>query len=174
MIKITFEFATVALAAAMMNQLNGAQLGAVTALTDGDATADLASKPRPHNPTAQATVKQKAEKTASAAEPVQTTKIAGTSPTATAEATPTADAAASSFDKAVAAIDYPTLQKAVFALVGQVKAKNLDPAEHVLGIAKSFGFANFAAMKDAGPAGAAKFADALVAVQAKAVELEAA
>jgi hypothetical protein len=70
-------------------------------------------------------------------------------------------------------VDYLTLQKAVFDLVGKVKVKGLDPAEHVLGIAKGFGFANFALMKEAGPEGAKHFADALAAVVAKAAEVDA-
>lgn len=68
-------------------------------------------------------------------------------------------------------VDYPTLQKAVFDLVGAVKAKGLDPAEHVLGIAEKFGYPNFAKMKEAGPAGAMQFEPALAAVQAKAKEV---
>jgi hypothetical protein len=70
-------------------------------------------------------------------------------------------------------VDYPTLQKAVFDLVGAVKAKGLDPAEHVLGIAKKFGYDNFAKMKDAGPEGAMQFEPALAAVKAKAEEIAA-
>lgn len=70
-------------------------------------------------------------------------------------------------------VDYPTLQKAVFDLVGAVKAKNLDPAEHVLGIAKQFGYDNFAKMKEAGPEGAMQFEPALAAVKAKALEIAA-
>lgn len=70
-------------------------------------------------------------------------------------------------------VDYPTLQKAVFDLVGAVKAKGLDPAEHVLGIAKKFGYDNFAKMKEAGPEGAMQFEPALAAVQAKAAEIAA-
>jgi hypothetical protein len=73
--------------------------------------------------------------------------------------------------KVAPTVDYPTLQKAVFELVGLVKKLELDPAEHVLGIAKSFNYANFAAMKEAGPAGAMHFADALAAVKAKHAEL---
>jgi hypothetical protein len=68
-------------------------------------------------------------------------------------------------------VDYPTLQKAVFDLVGAVKAKGLDPAEHVLGIAKKFGYDNFAKMKEAGPEGAMQFESALAAVHAKAKEV---
>lgn len=71
------------------------------------------------------------------------------------------------------AVDYPTLQKAVFDLVGKVKAKALDPAEHVLSIAKTFGYDNFAKMKEAGADGAKHFADALAAVTAKAAEVDA-
>lgn len=70
-------------------------------------------------------------------------------------------------------VDYPTLQKAVFDLVGAVKAKNLDPAEHVLGIAKKFGYDNFAKMKEAGPEGAMQFEPALAAVLAKSAEIAA-
>ena len=70
-------------------------------------------------------------------------------------------------------VDYPTLQKAVFDLVGAVKAKGLDPAVHVLGIAKQFGYDNFAKMKEAGPEGAMQFEPALAAVKAKAEEVAA-
>lgn len=70
-------------------------------------------------------------------------------------------------------VDYPTLQKEVFALVKAVTEKGLDPKEHVIGIAKSFGYDSFAKMKDAGPVGAMQFAAALAAVQAKAVEIAA-
>ena len=70
-------------------------------------------------------------------------------------------------------VDYPTLQKAVFDLVGAVKAKGLDPAVHVLAIAKQFGYDNFAKMKEAGPEGAMQFEPALAAVKAKAEEVAA-
>lgn len=149
MIEITLKFASVALAAAALNQLNGSQLAAATVT---ETPAAPAGKP-------------KAEKPAAAA---STEKTATTSPGAEAVKTqPDAAAASSSEPK----VDYPTLQKAVFALVGAVKAKGLEPAEHVLGIAKSFGYANFAAMKDAGPEGAKHFAAALAAVSAKSKEV---
>lgn len=75
--------------------------------------------------------------------------------------------------KAEPAVDYPTLQKAVFALSGAAKAKKLVPADIVLPIAKAFGFDNFKAMSEAGDAGAACFAAALKAVQAKTAEVAA-
>lgn len=152
MIEITLKFASVALAAAALNQLNGSQLASATVVD----TAPV--KP----------VKEvKAEKPAAAA---STATSASTSPGAEVVKTPAAAAVASSSEPKV---DYPTLQKAVFALVGAVKGKGLDPAEHVLGIAKGFGYANFAAMKDAGPEGAKHFADALAKVNAKAAEVAA-
>lgn len=61
-------------------------------------------------------------------------------------------------------VDYPTLQKAVFKLANAVTEKGLDPQEHVVSIAKKFGFKNF---KDMAANGAAHFAAALEAVEAK-------
>ncbi len=152
MIEITLKFTSVALAAAALNQLNGSQLAtAVVTQTPDVVVAAAAPTPKP-----------KAEKPAKVEPVAETPKAVVTEPTAA-----TAQTAAPS-------VDYPTLQKAVFELVGKVKAKSLDPAEHVLGIAKGFGFPNFAAMKDAGPDGAKHFADALAAVAAKHAELEAA
>jgi hypothetical protein len=102
-----------------------------------------------------------ASSTKAAAEPTGTAPIDG-KPTATTD------------DKLKApTVDYPTLQKAVFELVKLVKDKGLDPAEHVLSIAKTFGYDNFAKMKDDGPTGAMQFAPALEAVKAKTVEIAA-
>ena len=78
----------------------------------------------------------------------------GTQPTATGEAV----AAPESQAEAPAAIDYPTLQKAVFALAG----KSRDAASAV---AASFGVKTFKELP------ADKWADALAAVNAKIAEL---
>lgn len=78
----------------------------------------------------------------------------GTQPTATEEAV----AAPESQAEAPAAIDYPTLQKAVFALAG----KSRDAASAV---AASFGVKTFKELP------ADKWADALAAVNAKIEEL---
>lgn len=153
MIQITMSFTTIALAAAAMAQLNGSQLAAATVVD----TAPAATK-------VPAVEKPKAEKPAAA---VPTVAAVTTTPTATVVPTPVAAASTTQPD----AVDYVTLQKAVFALVGTVKAAGLDTTEHVLGIAKSFGFENFAAMKAAGPVGASFYTKALAAVTAKAAEL---
>lgn len=92
-----------------------------------------------------------------------------------ADTKPSADTAQTAVQKPAAdatpTTDYPSLQKAVFELAGIVKGQGLSTDEHVLALAKKFGFDNFKAMKDAGPAGAVHFADALVAVNAKIEEL---
>lgn len=150
MIEITLKFATVALAAAALNQLNGSQL-ATAVVTDTEAAAP-----------AGAAGKLKAEKPAI----VAVAKTEGVASMPSAAPAPTVALISSS-------VDYPTLQKAVFNLVGLVKAADLDPVEHVLSIAKKFGYDNFKAMKDAGPAGAAHFDGAMAAITAKTEELSA-
>ena len=63
-------------------------------------------------------------------------------------------------------VDYPTLQKAVFELAGKGDAGKAACIE----VAKSFGFDNFKAMKEA-ENGASHFEAALAAVRAKLDEL---
>ena len=88
-----------------------------------------------------------------------------------AAAASTVAAAPAAAKPAADAVDYATLQRAVFELAGIVKGQGLSTDEHVLSLAKTFGFDNFKAMKDAGPAGAVYFSAALAAVAAKIDEL---
>jgi len=146
MIEITLKFSTIAEAAAAMNQFNGTQLGATTIVVKPDAKpAAVAEKP-------------KAEKTAAA----QATQAAA--PDQEAAVTPPS---AATVQTAAQAVDYPTLQKAVFKLSGIVKGAELDATEHILGIAKSMGAENF---KTLAPA---QWTEALAKVNAKIAALEA-
>ena len=62
-------------------------------------------------------------------------------------------------------VDYPTLQKAVFALAAAVQDKGLSPADKVLDIAVSLGAKNFKGLDPS------KFAEALAAVNARLAEV---
>lgn len=103
--------------------------------------------------------KQDAARASTAAGKAKDTKPADTTTGTVAEA------------KTTPTVDYPTLQQAVFALVKDVQAKGLVPADHVHTIAQSFGYPTFAKMKEAGPEGALQFAPALAAVKAKHAEI---
>ena len=88
-----------------------------------------------------------------------------------AAATPPSAAPAPTAATAADAVDYVTLQKAVFELAGIVKGQGLDANEHVVSIAKHFGFDSFKDMKAAGVEGAKHFAAALAKVSEKIDEL---
>lgn len=121
----------------------------------------------------QATAKASAAPKKTAAEPTPTAQSAAAAsqastaattegnvtPAATSTASPIASSASSS--EAASSVDYPTLQKAVFALAGKSR-------EAAAAVAASMGVKTFKDLPEA------KWADALAAVNAKLAELEAA
>lgn len=128
------------------------ELQAAVAKLDGAApTADAAPAPAPK------------PKAAAKAPPPAAAAPAEPAPTPAPSPAPAAAAPA----PAGKAVDYPTLQKAVFELAGLVQKKGLDSAEHVLSIAVGLGAPNFKAL-DAG-----KWSEALEAVKAKTAEVAA-
>lgn len=141
MIQITLNFTTLALAIAALNQLNGSQLGAAT-IIDTDTGKAPAPAPKP----------ARAEKAPAAPAPT---------PAAPAPSAPTAEAApaAAPAEKPAPSVDYPTLQKAVFALAGKSR-------EAAGAAAAAFGVKTFKDL-DSG-----RWGEALAAVQAKTAELD--
>lgn len=143
-VKFTLEFATIDEAITALTKLSA---------DPGSVAANAVSEINARNPlpvidtTALDAPKPKAEKTAKepapAAEP--------SAPAAPAASTASSDAPAPS-------VDYPTLQKAVFALAGKSR-------EAASAVAQSFGVKTFKELD------ASKWADALAAVNAKIAEL---
>ena len=180
MIAVTLNFKTIEAARqALLDIPASALAGGPEAdrpvLTLADAEADLKGEPRPGKsaqapaPAAgQATAKADAapKKTAAASSPAaasaETAPQASTAATegnaAAGGSTPEAPAASPASSSAPAAVDYPTLQKAVFALAGKSR-------EAAAAVAASFGVKTFKELPEA------KWADALAAVQAKTAEL---
>lgn len=152
MIEILLKFNTVAEAAAALAKFNGQQLGATTVSTVALAGVSTAEKDAVQGKAT--TEKPKAEKAATPS-PAPAPTVAATPPSA---GTGQTDAQA---------VDYPTLQKAVFKLSGIVKGADLDAQEHVLSIAKGLGADTFKVLKPE------QWADALAAVNAKIADLEA-
>ena len=147
MIDITLRFSTIAEVAAAITQLNGAQQAAVTSVVDTTPKAT--------------TGKPKAEKPAAAAASAEPVQSPAQQPAADAKASEAAEPAKPK------AVDYPTLQKQVFALAALVQKKGVDTAEWVLSIAKKHGGDNFKALKPE------TYAAALVDVTDQIAKLEA-
>lgn len=171
MIQVTLQFSTIAAAVAALAKIPEADaaFAAVTGVSADEKSAVLGT-----TPTA-APGKSKGASSAAKTAPSPTTAAAAPSPSAPSPAapapaptaTPPAAAAGSAADK----VDYPTLQKAVFKLVGLVKAAGNDPQVEVLGIARKLAGADDATFKELPPE---LWKDALDQVQAKTLQLEAA
>lgn len=99
-----------------------------------------------------------AEKVVAAGKPVKAAPAAAVTPPASAPAPAEAAAPAPAAVSPSDAVDYATLQKAVFALAGKSKPAALD-------VAQSFGVKTFKELD------AAKWGDALAAVNAKLAEV---
>lgn len=139
---ITLNFATLA------------ELSAAVAKLAGDPPAASASAVSP-SPAPSPSPSPKAKAAAKAADPVVSEEPAPSpAPAPAAAAKPPA-------------VDYPTLQKAVFELAGLVQKRGLDSAEHVLSIARSLGAPNFKGLDPS------KWDEALAAVKAKNAEVAA-
>lgn len=156
MIQVTLTFVSIeALRAALLEIPE-------TSLVGSNATAVVTLPPKTEPDTAKVTAKKSSTPAATpaAAAPTQPTAEAAAETAApektAAESSPTAEPAEAAAP-ASTAVDYPTLQKAVFALAG----KSRDAAAAV---AASFGVKTFKELD------AAKWADALAAVQAKTAE----
>jgi hypothetical protein len=176
MIQVTLQFSTIA--------------AAVSALARIDADAIVAGDPIPHatvssgvsanekaavlaapaaTPTA-APGKPKAVKPATAATP-STAQASDASTQKSEPASPTTPPAAAPAAAPAEKLDYPTLQKAVFKLVGLVKGAGKDPNVEVLGIARELAANDGATFKELP---AELWPAALERVAAKTLELEAA
>lgn len=139
MIEITLKFTSVALAAAALNQLNGAQLATATVVDTGAAD-KVVTPPKSTKPA--------------------TVASAVSAPTT--EQKPAADAKPADAEKPKAdAVDYPTLQKAVFKLAGISR-------DEAGAAAATFGVKTFKELDSA------KWGEALKTVEAKIEELSAA
>lgn len=150
MIQVTFNFSSIAAAAALFGKLNGSELGAIVDAPPAEivkAVAEKAVKQAPGKPSAATTVPGPST-AAAVADAVPATSTEATKP----------DAAANSASQPVA---YPDLQKAVLAL------HKLDPSA-AIPIAKSLGADTFKVLPEA------KWAEALDLVKAKTAELQAA
>lgn len=157
MIQVTLNFVSVeALRAALLEIPE-------TSLVGSNATATVTLPPKTEPDTAKVTAKKSSTPAATpaAAAPTQPTAEAVVETAApektAAESSPTAEPVADAAP-ASTAVDYPTLQKAVFALAG----KSRDAAAAV---AASFGVKTFKELD------ASKWGEALAAVQAKTAEL---
>lgn len=172
MIQVTLQFSTIAAAVAALAKIPEADAAfATTAGVSADEKAAVLAAPAPAPAPTAAPGKPKAVKPAPAATPstaqasdASTPKSEPASPTTPPAAAP---AAAPAADK----VDYPTLQKAVFKLVGLVKAAGDDPGVQVLGIARELAANDSATFKELPPE---LWKTALDRVQAKTIELEAA
>lgn len=150
MIQVTFNFSSIAAAAALFGKLNGSELGAIVDAPPAEivkAVAEKAVKQAPGKPSAATT----------APGPSTAAAVADAAPATSTEATKP-DAAVNSASPPVA---YPDLQKAVLAL------HKLDPSA-AIPIAKSLGADTFKVLPEA------KWAEALDLVKAKTAELQAA
>ena len=157
MIQVQLQFATIAAAVAALARIDASAIVHGDAVPAATITTGVSAEEK-------ATVLGKPEK--AKAEP----KAKATPAAATASTTPAQEPAttpAASADK----VDYATLQKAVFKLVGLVKATGSDPAVEVLGIARELAANDSATFKELP---AEQWPVALARVQAKTLELEAA
>ena len=161
MIQVTFNFSSIAAAAALFGKLNGSELGAIVDAPPAEivkAVAKIASPSATDDfpePGMQAPGKPSAATTAPG--PSTAAAVADAAPATSTEATKP-DAGANSASPPVA---YPDLQKAVLAL------HKLDPSA-AIPIAKSLGADTFKVLPEA------KWAEALDLVKAKTAELQAA
>lgn len=146
MIQITLNFKSIEAARAVLLDIPSSALV-------GGLTADEVEAPKPAKPAATPAAAATVTKTAKAPAPVAPAVESPSDPKPEAPA----PVATTSSPKPSASVDYPTLQKAVFALAG----KSRDAAAAV---AKSFDVKTFKELPEA------KWSDALVAVNAALAE----